>query len=48
LFINVPSHGWNSIVFFNFSDLRLEVVLRSVEIAGIVDHNCLNFCFHNI
>ena len=28
-----------------FSDLRLEVIVRFVDIGGIVDHHCLNFLF---
>jgi len=28
-----------------FDDLRLEVVLRFVDIGGIVDHRCLNILF---
>ena len=30
-----------------FSDLRLEVIVRSVVIGRIVDHHCLNFFYHN-
>jgi len=32
-------------VFFIFNDLRREVIVRYVDICGIVDHQCLNFLF---
>jgi len=28
-----------------FSELRGEVIVRFVDIGGIVDHHCLNFIF---
>ena len=37
----------NVVVFFMFNILRQEVVVRFVDIDGIVDHHCLNFSFHN-
>ena len=33
------------VVFFMFSVLRSEVIIRFVDISGIVDHHCLNFLF---
>jgi hypothetical protein len=35
----------NVVVFFMFNILRQEVVVRFVDIDGIVDHHCLNFLF---
>jgi hypothetical protein len=32
-------------VFFIISNLRLEVVISSVDIGGIVDYFCFNFLF---
>ena len=37
----------SNVVFFMFNILRQEVVVRFVDIDGIVDHHCLNFSFHN-
>ena len=34
--------------FFLFSDLRSEVVVRFVDIDGIVDHHCLNVLSSNL
>jgi hypothetical protein len=31
--------------FFEFSELRREVVIHFVDIGGIDDHHCLNFLF---
>ena len=31
------------VVIFVFSELRCEVIVRFVNIGGIVDHYCLNF-----
>ena len=31
--------------FFLFNDLRCKVVVRFVDIGGIVVHHCLNFLF---
>jgi len=28
-----------------FNDLRLEAIVRCVDIRGIVDHQCVNFLF---
>jgi hypothetical protein len=33
------------VVFFMFSVLRSEMIIRFVDISGIVDHQCLNFFF---
>ena len=30
-----------------FNDLRSEVIVRFVNIGGIVDHRCLKLSFHN-
>ena len=35
-------HG---VIFFMFSDLRLEVIVCFGDIGGIVDHHCLNLFF---
>jgi hypothetical protein len=33
-------------VAFNvFSDLKCEVIVRCVDIGGIIDHHCLDFIF---
>jgi len=32
-------------VFFVFSELRSEVIVRFVDIGGIVDHYCFNSLF---
>jgi hypothetical protein len=32
-------------VSFILNDLRWEVIVRYVDICGIVDHHCLNFLF---
>ena len=31
--------------FFVFRELRWEVIVRFVDIGGLVDHHCLNFLF---
>jgi hypothetical protein len=31
--------------FFSVSQVRWEVIVRFVDIDGIVDHHCLNFLF---
>jgi hypothetical protein len=33
------------VVFIVSNDLRLEVIVRFVDIVGIIDHICLNFIF---
>ena len=33
------------VMFFVFSELRLEVIVHFVDIVGILDHHCLNFLF---
>jgi hypothetical protein len=33
------------VVFFMFSVLRSEVIIRFVDISGIADHQCLSFFF---
>ena len=38
--LNVVRHG---LFVFLFSELRWEVIVRFVDIGGIVDHYCLNF-----
>jgi hypothetical protein len=32
-------------VFFMFTELRWELIVRFVDIGEIVDHHCLNFLF---
>jgi hypothetical protein len=34
-----------AVPLFVFSELRREVIVRSVDISRIVDHHCLNFLF---
>ena len=33
------------VVFFIFNDFRREMIVRFVDIGGIVDHHCLNFLY---
>jgi hypothetical protein len=43
-----PGPGFSTsyvVVFFVFSELRREVIVRFVDISGIVDHQCSNFLF---
>ena len=43
----VPSHDLWSFLCVQWVHLRWMVIVRCVDIGGIVDHDCLKFSFHN-
>jgi hypothetical protein len=50
IFVSVPKSGPGFsilyvVVVLVCNDLRREVIVRFVDIGGIVDHHCLNFVF---
>jgi len=36
-----------SLFFSMFNELRSEVIVRFVDVGGIIDHHCFTFC-HNL
>jgi hypothetical protein len=36
-----------AMVFFMFNEMRLEVIVRFVDIGGIVDHHSLKLCYQS-